>query len=66
MQIVWVLDSTEKIHPAELASGLLCNTGTDIFVTTTVEGFYENMNVCFYCMCMCECVWADARQQGYV
>lgn len=42
MQIVWVLDSTEQIHPAESASGVLCNTGTDIFVPTTVV--YENMD----------------------
>lgn len=41
MQIVWVLDSAEKIHPADCAPGVLCNTGADIFVTTTVEALWE-------------------------
>lgn len=41
MQIVWVLDSAEKIHPVDCAPGVLCNTGADIFVATTVEALWE-------------------------
>lgn len=37
MQIVWVLDNTEQTHPADSASGVLCDAGTDLFGTATVE-----------------------------
>ncbi len=36
MQIVRVLDSTEQIHPADSASGLVCSTETNVFVIAAV------------------------------
>lgn len=80
MQIVWVLDNTEQIHPADSASGVLCDAGTDLFGTATVEILWEYeclqgrkkkkniiIIVSFFLLHACADVFgADAWQWGFV